>query len=1073
LYIFAGNFLKTIYFIKHKTKSMRKILLLALLFLFTAAATFAQVTTSSMTGTIKDSKEALIGATVRAVHQPTGTSYSTSTNADGRFNIPNMRVGGPYQVTISYVGFQSTTLNDIYIRLGEPFVVNQSLAQNGVSLEAINVSGRKNQVLNSRRTGASTNINRTQLENLPTSNRSLQDFTRLTPQAGGSQQSSFGGASNRYNNITIDGAVNNDVFGLSASGTPGGQASTQPIALDAIQEIQVVLAPYDVTQGNFTGAGVNAVTRSGSNKFEGSIYYYNKNEDIQGKNVLTGLKSTNYSDLQYGVRVGGPIIKNKLFFFANVEQGRRTAPTVNNAGETGAAITLKGAQDIANYALSRYGYDVGSFNAINLKRENNKYFAKLDWNINDKHQLTARFNHINAFDDNLTRSASSFGFGNNLYKFNNKQSVGILELRSNFSNKYSNNLIVGYTRVRDARQTAGALFPQIQINNVDGVSGNSAFLGSERSSVANQLDQDIFEFTDNFKINLGDHNITIGTHNEFFKFRNLFINNLNGRWTMANPGEFLAVAPLNPIGTAQATYSKIPDDKAPAARFSAAQLGIYVQDEWDAAKGLKLTYGIRLDKPVFGDKPLRNPLVEASFPGYSTNRTPSTAILFSPRFGFNYDVMGDRSVQLRGGSGIFTGRVPFVWLSNQYVNNGLLFSAVNTGSTKVPFIADPNNQAAAGAGINRAEINLVSNDFKIPQVWRTNLAADFKLPYGIIGTLEGIYSKTINNVVYSDLNIVRSGTVSPALSNGADVRPAYAGRVNSTDFTNVILLDNTNKGYTYNLTAQLQKNFNNGFNAMAAYTYGKARSLNDATSSTAVSNWEFVQVVEDPNNPPLAISAYQTKHRIIASAGYNFSYGPNKAFSTGLSLFYSGYSGQPFSYVIGSGNINSDNGANNGNDLFFIPAKQADIKFNALNATATLPAQTPDQQWTALNAFIEADPYLSKHRGQYASRNGASTPWIHQVDLRVTQDLGAVLGNTKNKLQLTFDIFNVGNLLKKSWGRQYFVSNQAYSIVSYVTPNAPATPGYTFRAPSSGTPYTTGAFTSAWSGQFGVRYIFN
>lgn len=1041
---------------------MRKYLLLLVMAFFTTAAAIAQVTTSSMTGTIKDSKETLVGATVTAVHEPTGTVYAVTTNVDGRFNIPNMRIGGPYKVTVSFVGYQPATLNDIYIRLGEPFLINQTLTQTGISLAEVAITGRKDVVMNSRRTGASTNISRAQLENLPTSNRSINDFLKLTPQsnAGPSGGTSFGGSNNRFNNITIDGAVNNDVFGLANTGTPGGQAGTQPISLDAIQEVQVVLAPYDVTLGNFTGAGVNAVTRSGTNKIEGSAYYFLKNQDLSGKNVITGLKSSNFSDLQYGVRLGGPIVKNKLFFFANVELGRRTAPLGNNAGDPN-VISTATAKAIADYTMSTYKYDVGSYGLQNLDRQNDKFFVKLDWNIDAKNQLTARYNYINAFDDNLTRSATSFGFGNNAYRIKNKQSVAIVELRTNFNSKYSNNLIVGYTRIRDARQTQGALFPSVTINNIDGVSGRSATFGSERSSVANQLDQDIFEVTDNFKVNLGKHILTFGTHNEFFKFRNLFMNNSNGRWTFTNLADYQA----NARAAVQATISKVPNDPYPSARFSAAQLSVYAQDEWDAAKGLKITYGIRLDKPIFGDKPVANPTIEASFPGYRTDRTPSAAILFSPRVGFNYDVKGDRSIQLRGGTGIFTGRVPFVWLSNQYGNNGTYFRNISVGANPgAVFVPDPTNQASAAPAANTAEVNLVSDNFKIPQVWRSNLAADFKLPYGIIATVEGIYSKTLNNVVYKDINMSPStGTLNPALSGGADKRPIYPGRVNSGAFTNVILLENTNKGYTYTLTGQLQKTFDNGFTSMIAYTYGSAKSVNDGASSTALSNWEFVQIVNDPNNPPLAISNFQTKHRIVGSVGYQFTYGHNKAFGTGLALFYSGYSGNPFTYLI-NGNLNSDSAPNNGNDLFFVPRTQADIKFSN--------AATADAQWAALNAYIEQDPYLSKRRGQYTERNGATTPWQHQFDLRVTQDLGGMIGSTKNRIQLTLDVFNIGNLINKSWGRQYSVTNQAYSIVGVTNPTL-ATGGYSFGAPAGNVPYTTAPFASAWSMQFGARYLFN
>lgn len=1055
---------------------MRKFLLLLITAVFTTAA-FAQVTTSSMTGTVKDSKETLVGATVTAVHEPTGTQYVVTTNVDGLFNIANMRVGGPYKVTVTYVGYQPATIDGVYIRLGEPFVINQTLTPTGISLAEVAIVGKKDAVMNSRRTGASTNISRTQLENLPTSGRSLTDFLKLTPQASTTPTggTSFGGTSSKFNNVTIDGAVNNDVFGLSANGTPGGGAGTQPISLDAIQEVQVVLAPYDVSLGNFTGAGVNAVTRSGTNKFEGSVYYYLKNQDLSGKNVLTNLRSANFSDKQYGIRLGGPIIKNKLFFFTSIELGRRTAPTSNNAGETGAPISIATAEAIAKRAKDTYGYDVGSFGPMNLARENDKVFVKLDWNIDAKNQLTARYNYIDAFDDNLTRSGTFFSFGNNLYKFRNKQNVGIVELRTNFNSKYSNNLLVGYTRVRDARQTVGTLFPSVQINSIDGVSANSAVLGSERSSVANQLDQDIIEVTNNFKVNLGKHLLTFGTHNEFFKFRNLFINNLNGRWTFANLADFTAGTNGNNAAV-QATYSRIPGDPTPAAKFSSAQLSVYAQDEWQAAKGLKITYGIRFDKPIFGDKPLTNANIENYFsPGFRTDRTPSTAILFSPRVGFNYDVMGDRSIQLRGGTGIFTGRVPFVWMSNQYGNSGMLFSTVSVSATPgAQFIPDTKNQAAAGAGSNRAEVNLVTKDFKISQTWRTNIAGDFKLPYGIIGTVEGIYSKTLNNVLYKDINMTPStATLNPNLSGGADNRPIYPGRVNSSLFTNVILLDNTSKGYTYTITGQLQKTFDNGFNAMVAYTYGRAKSINDGTSSTALSNWEFVQVVTDPNNPPLATSTFETRHRVVGSAGYQFNYGPKKAFATTIALFYQGFSGLPYTYLV-NGNLNSDNGVTAaGNDLFFVPAKQADIKLLPLSASGSNPALTADEQWTLLNAYIEKDAYLSKHRGEYTVRNGATTPWEHKFDLRVTQDLGGFIGETKNRLQLSIDVFNVGNLINKSWGRQYTLSNQAYALVSVSNPTNAVTGGYTFRPPSTGTAYSVSPFGSAWSMQFGVRYLFN
>ncbi|TAF43983.1 MAG: TonB-dependent receptor [Sphingobacteriales bacterium] len=1057
--------------VKIFTKLLFSVLIMA------SITTNAQVTTSSMAGKVLDiNKLTLAGSTLKITHQPTGTIYSSVTSSDGKFSIANMRVGGPYTIEASYIGYDAAKLSDIYIKLGETSIFDFILTQSGTQLSEVVVKSKKDYLLNSKRTGAATNISKDQIEKLPTINRSLQDFTRLTPQANGN---SFGGVNNRFNNITIDGAVNNDVFGLSGSGAPGGSAGTQPISLDAIQEIQVVLAPYDVSLGNFTGAGVNAITRSGTNKFEGSAYFFGRNQNVSGKNVLTDARVADFTDNQYGFRLGGPILKNKLFFFVNAELGRRAAPLANNVGETGAAINDSLARLISNSTLARYGYDVGGTKSQDLLRNNNKFFTKLDWNINSKNQLTARYNYIDAFDENLTRSQTEFNFANNGFRFTNKQHVGVIELRSKLSEKISNNLILGYTKVDDARKINGDLFPMVTINNIGGIAANTAVFGSQRSSVANGLNQSILEFTDNVKINLGKHLVTVGTHNEFFKFNNLFINNVAGRWTFNNLNEYLNNGPTNlEPRQVQATISRDPNNTRPSAKFSAAQLGFYAQDEFEVIKGLKVTAGLRMDIPVFGDKPLANDSVAKYFPGYKTDRTPSSKPLLSPRLGFNYDVMGDRSIQVRGGTGLFTGRVPFVWLSNQYGNSGMLFSTVDVLGTApgvLAFNPNPNTQGNAGAGTNRAEINLVSENFKIPQVFRSNLAADFKLPYGIIGTLEGIYSKTINNVVYSDINMKEStNKILPGLTGGADDRTFFGGtpattKVSNANFTNVLLLQNTNKGYTYNITAQLKKEFNFGLSTMVAYTNSEAKSVNDGASSTALSNWEFVQTVNSPNNPNLSTSNYQTRHRVIGSLNYNIAYDKNKLFVTGISLFYAGTSGQRFTYLY-NGDLNGDGRFSN--DLFFVPKDITQIKLLPLQASGNLPAQTPAQQWDALNAFIENDPYLKTKRGEYTERNGAITPFQHQFDIRISQDLGGIVKGTKNKLQLTFDIFNVGNLLNKEWGRQYFVTNQATQLVALTTPALPAG-GYTFRAPANGLGYQTSPFGSAWSGQFGIRYIFN
>ena len=1034
---------------------MKKILLSTLVLLLSALSMYAQVTTSSLTGTVRDSKEALIGATVKAIHDPTGTFYGASTNADGRFSIQNMRVGGPYTVTVTYLGYEPETINNVSLKLGEPFNFNVVLKQSGVSLSEVVIVGTQDAVFNNKKTGASTSISREQIEALPTLSRSLSDYYRLTPQANGN---SFGGANSRYNNITIDGAVNNDVFAASSSAiTPGSGSNTQPISLDAIQEIQVVLAPYDITYGNFTGAGVNAITRSGTNKVEGSVYAFGRNQSTVGTQP-NGVKSNDFSNYQYGVRVGGPIVQDKLFFFVNAELGRVKTPSVLNAGENGSLVTTADAQSLANYVQTTYGYDVGGFGEVNSQTQNDKVFGRLDWNINNGNQLMLRHNYIKAFDDVFSRSNNNFKFGNNGGRNNNDQNITVLELRSRISQNLSNNLLLGYSRIRDARSISGSLFPHIQINNYNG-SGNQINFGSERSSTANQLDQDIFELTNNFKIFAGNHTFTVGTHNEFFKFRNLFVNNRYGYWQFNNLADFMAAKPAR----VEATYPLT--DNPGEARFSAAQLGFYAQDEIQVSPELKLTAGLRIDVPVFGDKPERNPLAETAF-GYRTDVTPKSRPLVSPRIGFNFDPFGNRSLQFRGGSGIFTGRVPFVWLSNQFTNNGVLFGTVFQNNPAA-FQPDPNQQSTAGGTQSTYELNLISDNFKLPQTFRSNLAADFKLPGGIVTTLEAIYNKTLNNIEYSDINIQGvTGSLNPALSGGNDLRPTYGGKVNST-VTNAILLTNTSAGSSYSLTAQMQKSFTFGLNASIAYTYGEALDKNSGTSSTARSNWQFNQIVLNPNDAETSFSRFDIRHRFVGSLSYGVQYGKGKLFGTSIAAFYAGRSGEPVSYLY-FGDLNGD-GANQ-NDLMYIPRSASEIKLNPLSATSTLPALSPAEQWDALNTFIENDSYLSGRRGQYAERFGARMPWEHAFDVRLLQDFGGLIGATANKIQLSVDVFNVGNLINKDWGRAYSLGNNASTLINYSSSNGG---GYTFRTPTGGTAYGVDQIRSRWAAQFGVRYIFN
>ena len=1036
------------------------------------AIAFAQVTSSSLTGNVRSaSGDLLVGASIKATHTATGTVYTTLSRTGGVYNIVNMIPGGPYTVEISYVGYTAFSQSNLTLPLGETTRIDADLTGSaGETLATVVVTGTGTA---RKKTGPSFSISKEQIAAIPTLSRSLQDYTRLTPQANGN---SFGGVNNRFNNITIDGAVNNDVFGLAGSGTPGGQANTTPISLDAIQEIQVVLAPYDITYGNFTGGGVNAVTRSGTNNLEGSVYYFFRNQGTVGKDPVSRIKTADFSDKQYGIRIGGPIIKNKLFFFANAELGRRTAPTIFNAGETNAVLTVDEAQELSDNLKSRYGYDVGTYAGFDAQTQSDKFFGRIDWNLNTKHRLTIRHNYIKAFDDNISRTASLFRFANNTYRFNNKQNITVAELRSRFSNAVSNNLIVGVHRIRDFRSTYGALFPSIEISKGSG----TIQLGSERSSVANELDQDIFEVTDNLKIFKGKHTFTIGTHNEFFKFRNLFINNFNGRWRFASLDNFYNDFPRQ----FDVTYSanKSVNDK-PAAEFKAAQLGFYVQDEIQFNRKFRLTAGLRVDVPIISTKPGYNKIVDSTFNGeYSTSNTPNGQLLFAPRIGFNYDVEGNRDLVIRGGVGIFSGRIPFVWLSNQFGGTGLLLkttSQTDNTPTAAPFDVnggngfepDVNAQSSIGSSGASFETNLIDKKFRLPQVLRFNIGLDAKLPGDINLTIDALYSKTINNVLYKDVNLTDPvGTADPVYNNGADGRIAFAGSTNARRknpaITNAILITNTNKGYTYNLGFTINKTWRNLF-AQIAYNHNGAADINSGASSTALSQWEFVQVVGDPNNPSLANSNYMLKHRITSMVTYSINWA--KHLKTSVGLFYAGNSGQVFTYLV-NGDLNSD--GRFGNDLIYVPADASQIKFvDRLNSAGNAVVATAAQQAADFEAFVDNDPYLSKMRGKYAERNGRSTPWEHVIDARIAQDFNIKTGSKMHTLQVTFDVFNLTNLLNKEWGRNYSVTNQAYNLLTTVnrTSGAFIGKGYNF---TPGNPWSMN-FGSRWQGQVGIRYTFN
>lgn len=1056
-----------------------------------------QVTTSGLKGLVADAnKEPLTGATIVAVHLPSGTQYGVITNADGRFTISNMRVGGPYKVTVSFIGYKAKTYDDIDLSLGNVVDLDVTLASAVTTLNEVTVSAGKNDVINSQRTGASINLSNQMINSVPTVTRGLKDLTRISPLANNSGPgTSFAGTSNRYNQFAIDGLVNNDVFGLTTSGTNGGQAGIEPVSLDAIEEYQINIAPYDVRQGGFTGGGINAITKSGTNKYTGSVYFFGNNQSLTGTNEPVNNARNpvaKQQDYQTGITIGGPIVKNKLFFFLSGEITRKSFPLANIPGTPTSNISVDEVNRVIA-VLNREAplYDPGSYLNQTSETNSNKILAKFNWNINDHNKLILRHSYTYGENINITRTQDALRLFNNGYLFPSTTNSSGLELNT-IGNSISNRLMIGYTNVIDHRKPIGADFPTGVIN-LSG--GRTITFGSEFSSVANILKQKIFSVDDEFSIFKGKQTIIIGTHNEFYSVYNLFVQNIFGSYAYNSLANFETVGlPAEVAPTFYAVgYSFDPNDNPSqsngASKFKSMQYGLYLQDEYQFNQNLQVTAGVRMDIPVFPNNPVPNDAFNSVYTpafGVATGVIPKTRLMWSPRIGFNWDVFGDKNTQVRGGSGLFTGRVPFVWISNQYINNGEINGTYSIGSSAssaapiadpagLTFNPDPYSQKLAedlGKVAGRGAINVVDKNLKFPQVFRTNIAIDQKLPWGIIATLEAIYSKTYNNVNFVNLN----RTVDPSFTfAGVDKRPRYlAGRIDP-GFDEIIKFENTNMGYSYNFVAELQKQFANGFSAEISYTYGKSTDLNSGTSSVAYSNWRFVNNIFGPNNLGLTRSNFDLGSRIAGFISYRREY-LKGLMATQVSLFYNGQSGQPLSYIY-NGDLNNDGTVN---DMIYIPAQQSDINLVTIPATGTKPAVAPDQQWAALDAFIQKDKYLRSHRGQYAERNAARLPFQNEFDFRLLQEFKVKAGNSTNKLQLSFDILNVGSMINKKWGHSSFATNQQFTLINYKgqTPtnnNLSPTPTFTYdgSGQTNGYPYLLSDILSRWRGQIGLRYIFN
>lgn len=1067
---------------------LRRILFLLTINLLIVQYTHAQVTTSSMSGTVKSAGgEGLVGATITATHLPTGTVYRSLSRTEGRFDIQNMNPGGPYTVTATFVGFGQGQQSNITLALGEDFRVEFVLAQSGGQLNEVIIATNANR---GTRSGAATNITNRQINTLPTISRSINDFTRLTPQAGSG--GGFNGRDARFNNITIDGANFNNNFGLSSSNLPGGDA--QPISLDAIDIISVNISPYDVKQGNFTGAGISAITRSGTNIFTGSAYGFYRNQNFNGKKVgdakLGELEES--TTKIFGARVGGPIIRNKLFFFVNGEKETRSYPGLNwrakrNAGDSGGNFTRVLATDldrVSNFVRNQYGYETGAYEGFdNFASENIKALGRIDWNINDAHRVSLRYNYVRSENDQTTNGTSApnprassnrwsrdaMAYSNANYGFEDLVSSWTLDLKSKLSNRANNQFLATYTNIETNRTSGSTPFPFVDI--WDGSGNQYISLGYELFSYKNAVKNKVITFTNNFSYNAGNHSFTAGAAFDHLYFGNSFLRYGTSYYRYASVDDFVN----NAAPTAFAlTYGY--GGTEPIAELTFGQLALYLQDEYQVNDRFKLLAGVRVDKPIYLENPAGNPAILAkTFRDLDGNpykfdmgSWPKSKFLWSPRVGFNWDIHGTRDLVLRGGTGIFTGRLPFVWYTNQPTNSYALQATVErVGADAAGFLFNPDPKAYANdfpqspsTLPSGASLAIVDKDFVFPQVWRTSMALDKRLPWNLLLTMEAIYTKDVNAIFQYNANLAQPNS---RYNAGYENRPRYtnsAARSVDPTVREAMVLSNTDRGYGFSYTVQLSRNFINGFYGQVAYSFNRTLDLSGNPGSQAASAWSNLNSVRGNNDLDLSVSQYSIPHRLTAALSYRLEWA--KSLATTLSLFYEGASQGRISYRY-SNDMNNDGLTN---DLLYIPANRAEAGRMIPNAAEA------DAFWN----YVQQDKYLRRNTGTYAQQNGALFPWLHTVDARLLQDFSVKTGSKRHTLQFSVDMLNFTNFLNSNWGvRQRLVVSNAAPL-RYASTNAAGIPQFTLNRVNNAYPTSTFensiGVSSTWGMQLGLRYIF-
>lgn len=1008
-------------------QSMRYTLFLLVILPFLS---WAQVTNSSLSGKITDQKgEPIPFANVLITYTATGTKYGAASDVDGAFRIFNANPGGPYKLEATSVGYKPLTREGLNLQLGDN-EVSVVLEEDSKELEAVVVTG------SSSKPQSNVTINQKSITTVPNISRSITDFTKLVPQ---SVNNSFAGTNFRYNNVTIDGTINNDAIGFSpalggqtgTSGMPGSSTRTSPISLDAIKDIQVYLAPYDVKIGNFLGGSINAVTRSGTNQVEGSAYAFGRNA------ALTGFGAKRFNDGQTGFRVGFPLIKDKLFAFTNTEVTYRQEPVFYGANSNGLLDTAT-ARAIAEFTKNRYGYDVGGYKDYSIYSKSKKFFNRLDWNIGDKHQLTVRNNTTVSEATNLERDAANFRFGSLDFRQNATQTSSVLELRSHFD-WASNSLVLGHTKIHDWRTplSEDISFPQTEI----AYNGGTIFIGNEREATVFNLKQRTVEITDNLNFSIGKHSLLVGTHNELYKIDYGFVNSWNGRISYKSLADYYA----GKVNRVRGFYGTENNDREylfsnPYAQFNVNLYSVYAQDEV-VVKGIKLTGGLRADYTQLPNRPkLSSEAPEKYTNSYFNN------VNLSPRFGFNWS-NSDKTTTIRGGSGAFVGRIPFAWLGYAYYNDGVGFGSFDLNNrANLNNVGDPIQDGAKqwafnNGQANRTQIDLIDNGFKMPKVWRSTLAID-KTVRGYKITVEGIYTETLRDLKFQQINMVEENPIYFTYDERKEM-PVYTGQKVNTNLSNAYLLSNTGKGWRYQLTGSVRKEYTWGGDLYVAYTYGKSKDLTNGIRNSMESNWTLNQSLV-PNDPKLAWSNFDTRHRIVGQ----FTQRIGKR--TQISTVANAQSGVPFTW----GFINQ-NLANTPQAVGF-----AYIFKDVAQAKQYIPNGTEAEEFMA---FVNSDPHLKSRRGQFTERNGGRTPWSITADLRIIRNIG-------RRVQLTADIMNLTNLINQEWGKTYFVSN-AFNSTSSIgltrTNSGQNDPRFTFKAPK--TPYTIDRIGSSWQVQVGLR----